>query len=166
MKTDVVNAINARKLDGIDMLLHRPFMTTVITQDSFIDAAKLKAYFEGLFTRRLLRISSLHMEAEADETAQIYTGTFAVARGGTKERYDMADGNSFMIDGRWTATAMKDDGQWKVLALHSGTNFLDNPVLSAIEHSTLYVASGSGAAGVVLGFLVGFFVRRRRAKPA
>jgi hypothetical protein len=166
LKTDVVNAINARKLDSIDVLLHKPFMTTVITQDSFIDAAKLKAYFEGLFTRRLLRISSLHIDAEADETAQIYTGTFAVARGSTKERYDMADGSSFMIDGRWTATALKDDGQWKVLALHSGTNFLDNPVLSAIERSTIYVASGAGAAGVLLGFLVGFFVRRRRAKPA
>jgi ketosteroid isomerase-like protein len=166
LKTDVVNAINARKLDGIDVLLHRPFMTTVITQDSFIDAAKLKAYFEGLFTRRFLRIANLQMEAEADETAQIYTGTFAVARGSTKERYDMADGNSFTIDGRWTATALKDNEQWKVLALHSGTNFLDNPVLSAIERSTLYVASGAGAAGIVLGFLAGFFVRRRRAKPA
>ena len=32
------------------------------------------------------------MEAEADETAQIYTGTFAVARGSTKERYEL---------GRW-----------------------------------------------------------------
>ena len=61
---------------------------------------------------------------------------------------------------------MKDNGQWKVLALHSGTNFLDNPVISAIERSTLYVASGAGAAGIVLGFLAGFFVRRRRAKPA
>ena len=68
LKTDVVNAINARKLDGIDVLLHKPFMTTVITQDSFIDAGKLKAYFEGLFTRRFLRIANLHMEAEADET--------------------------------------------------------------------------------------------------
>jgi MYXO-CTERM domain-containing protein len=39
-------------------------------------------------------------------------------------------------------------------------------VLSAVERSTIYVASGAGAAGVVLGFLVGFFVRRRRPKPA
>ena len=38
-----MNAINARNLDGIDALLHRPFMTTVITQDSFNDAGKLKA---------------------------------------------------------------------------------------------------------------------------
>ena len=53
-----------------------------------------------------------------------------------------------------------------MLAVHTGTNFLDNPVLNAIERSTLYFARGAGAAGVVLGFLVGFFVRRRRAKPA
>jgi hypothetical protein len=166
LKTDVVNAINTRNLGSIDVLLNKPFMATVITQDSFTDPTKLKAYFDDLFTRRFLRIDKLQMEAEADDSAQIYTGTFAVARGGTKERYELADGRSFTLDGRWTATALKDGGQWKVLTLHTGINFLDNPVLGAIERSTLYVAAGACAAGALVGFLVGFFVRRRRAKPA
>ena len=75
------------------------------------------------------------MDAEADELAQIYTGTFAVARGSTKERYELADGRGFDMQGRWTATAIKEDGQWKVLAIHTGTNFLDNPVINAIERN-------------------------------
>jgi hypothetical protein len=55
--------------------------------------------------------------------AQIYTATFAVARGSTKERYELADGRGFDFDGRWTATAIRDNGQWKVLAVHAGQIF-------------------------------------------
>ena len=74
----------------------------------------------------------------------------------------MADGRSFDMAGRWTATMIKEDGQWKLLAIHSGTNFLDNPVLNAVEKSTVYTGGGGLAVGLAVGFLVGFFVRRRR----
>jgi hypothetical protein len=60
------------------------------------------------------------------------------------ERYELADGRGFDIAGRWTATMIKDNGQWRILAIHAGTNFLDNPVINAIE----------------------LFVRRRRPRAA
>jgi ketosteroid isomerase-like protein len=166
LKADVVSAINARNLAGVDALLHKPFLATMITQDSFNDTGKLKGWFEDLFTRKFLRIARIHMEAEADEAAQIYVGTFAVARGSTKERYELADGRGFDIDGRWTATAVKEDGRWTVLAVHSGVNFLDNPVVNAIERHSLTFAAGTAAVGAVIGFLLGFLLRRRRARPA
>ena len=53
-----------------------------------------------------------------------------------------------------------------MLAVHDGTNFLDNPVINAIERTTMTFAGGGAAAGVVVGFLLGFFIRRRRATPA
>ena len=166
LKNDVVAAINSRNLASMDVLMHKPFLATVITQDSFTDAPKLKTWFEELFSRPLLRLTRIHMDADADELAQIYTGTFAVARGGTKERYELADGRGFDIDGRWTATAIKQDGQWKVLAIHTGTNFLFNPVIDAIERNTLTFAAVGAAIGAILGFLIGFFIRRRRPRPA
>jgi ketosteroid isomerase-like protein len=166
LKADVVDAINTRNLARMDTILHKPFLATVITQDSFSDAAALKAYFEGLFSRSIARIARIHMEAEADELSQIYTGTFAVARGSAKERYELADGRGFDMNTRWTATALKENGRWTVLAIHDGTNFLDNPVLDAIERHTLTVAGAAAAAGALAGFLIGFFVRRRRPKVA
>jgi ketosteroid isomerase-like protein len=166
LKTDVVNAINTRDLQRIDTLLNKPFMSTLISQDSFNDVARLKAYFDDLFTRRILRINKLTMEAEADEPAQIYTGTFAVARGSTKEVYELGDGRTFTIPGRWTATTIKDRGQWKILAVHTGVNFIDNPVINAIEKSTSYFTAGGLGVGLVVGFLVGFFVRRKRRVAA
>ena len=162
LKDDVLQAINTRKLDNVDSLMHEPFLATVITQESFSDAPKLKTYFNGLFTRSFLRISRLTIAAEADELSQIHTGTVAVARGSTKERYEMGDGRTFDMAGRWTATAIKEGGNWKVLAVHTGTNFLDNPVLTKVEKSTAYFGGGGLAAGAVAGFLLGFFIRRRR----
>jgi len=163
IKADVLNAINTRNLRGMAAIVHKPFVATVITQDTFTDAGALQAYYDGLFTRSVLRLKKVTMEAEADELSQIYTGTFAVARGSTKELYEMADGRSFDMRGRWTATAIKDGGQWKLLAIHSGTNFLDNPVLTAVEKSTAYTGAGGFAAGLALGVLGTVLIRRRRA---
>jgi hypothetical protein len=167
LKTDVVKAINEKDFQSIDKLLNKPFMSTLISQDSFTDTNKLKAWFDDLFTRRVARISKMTMEAEPDEPAQIYTGTFAVARGGTKETYELADGRTFVIPGRWTATTIKDNnGQWKVLAVHTGVNFLDNPIMTAVEKTTIYFGAGGLAIGAVIGFLLGFFIRRKRAATA
>jgi hypothetical protein len=162
LKTDVITAINTRNVQSMDTLLHKPFMSTLITQDSFTDIERLKAYFDGLFTRPVLRINKITMEAEPDEQAQIYTGTFAVARGSTKEVYELGDGRTYTIPGRWTATTIKDNGQWKVLAVHTGVNFIDNPVMTAVEKSTLYFGAGGVAVGAVIGFVLGFFIHRKR----
>jgi hypothetical protein len=67
LKTEVVNAINTRNVQSMDTLLHKPFMSTLISQDSFTDIPRLKAYFDDLFTRPVLRINKLTMEAEVDE---------------------------------------------------------------------------------------------------
>ena len=138
----------------------------MITQDSFNEAGTLIAWFESLFTRNFLRLSKVQMDADADELAQIYTGTFAVARGSTKERYELADGRGFDMQGRWTATAIKENGQWTVLAVHTGTNFLDNPVINAIERNALYFAGGGAGVGTIVGILCGFLMGRRRARAA
>ena len=163
VKADVLHAINARDLRAMDKLLHRPFSITLVTQDIFTDVAALQGYYDALFTRKLLRMEKITLDAEADELSQIYTGTFAMARGSTKELYELTDGRRFDMHGRWTATLIKEDGQWKVLTIHSGINFLDNPVLTAVEKSTTYVGGGGAVVGLVLGFLLGFFVRRRHA---
>jgi ketosteroid isomerase-like protein len=166
LKTDVINAINTRDMQRVDALLNKPFMSTLVSQDSFTDVNRLKAYYDDLFTRPILRFKKITLAAEADEPAQIYTGTFAVARGSTNDVYELADGRTFTVPGRWTATVIKNGGQWKILAVHTGVNFVDNPVITAIEKSTLYFGAGGVALGAVIGFLVGFFVRRRRRVAA
>lgn len=78
------------------------------------------------------------------------------------ETYELADGRTFAIPTDWTATAMKGNGRWTVLALHDGTDFLDNPVLNAIEQRVMTFTAVGAGVGLVAGFILGLFVRRRR----
>lgn len=162
LKADLSAAVNSRDYAAMQKHMHQPFMATVITQDSFTDLGKLKDYFESLYTRDFLRMKNISIAAEADDLSQIYQGTFALTKGSTKEHYELADGRNFDMDGRWTAVSIKDNGEWKVLAVHAGTNFLDNPVLNAIEKSVVWFGVGGAAGGLLIGFVAGWLLRRAR----
>jgi len=165
LKTELEQAVSKRDFEAAKNLFHQPFMATVITQDSFTDLGTMKNYFDGLFTRDVLRMKEVSIKAEADDLSSIYTGTFAMTRGSTLERYELADGRAFDMKGRWTAVSIKgSDGSWKVLGIHMGTNFLDNPVLNAVERSVLWFGAGGAGLGLLVGFACGWFYWRRRAQ--
>ena len=166
LKEQVTTAINSRDMAVAEKVLHKPFVATVITQDSFNSFEPLKNYFESLYTRTFLGIKNINISAEVDELSQIYEGTYAVARGATHEIYEMKDGRKFALDGRWTAVNTKTEEGWKILAIHTGVNFLDNPVIAAIEESLVWFAAGGFAGGLLLGLVLGWFVCRRRAAVA
>lgn len=162
LRDEAITVVNNKDYALAERILYKPFLATVITQEAFTDFVKVKAYFESLYTRDFLKIQSIKMSADSDDYATIYTGTFAVANGSTKEHYVMADGREFDMNGRWTATTIKDGNDWKILSLHMGTNFLDNPVINAIEQWTKWLAVATGVGGLVLGFLLGWFLKRRK----
>jgi ketosteroid isomerase-like protein len=162
LKADITEAVNKRDYPKAESLLHQPFMATLVTQDSFTAFDKVKAYFENLYTRDFLKMKKVSISAEADDYSQIFQGTFAVNKGSTKEHYELADGRMFDMNGRWTAVTMKENGQWKLVAVHMGTNFLDNPVLSAVENSIKWLVAAAAALGLAAGFLAGWFVKRAR----
>lgn len=164
LKSDLEQAVSKRDFTAFAGLTHQPFMATVVTQDSFTEIDAMKRFYDGLFTRDLLRMQEVSIQAEADELSHIYTGTFAMTRGSTLEKYQLADGRSFEMKGRWTAVSIKEqDGSWKLLGVHMGTNFLDNPVLNAIERSTLWFGAGGAGLGMLIGLASGWLLWRRRA---
>jgi len=164
LKQDALDAANARDYAKAAQVLHPNFVATLVTQDTFTSIEALKKYFEGLYTRDTLRMKKVALGAEADALSDIYQGTFAITRGPTKEHYELADGRSFDLAGRWTAVSLKDkDGRWRIVAAHSGVNFIDNPVIAAIESSIMWIAAGAAAIGLLVGFAGGWFVRRSRA---
>lgn len=163
LKADLEQTVSKRDFTAFAGLTHQPFMATVVTQDSFVDLDAMKRYYDGLFTRDVLRMKEVSIQAEADELSHIFTGTFAMTRGSTLEKYQLADGRGFDMKGRWTAVSIKEpDGSWKLLGIHMGTNFLDNPVLDAIERSALWFGAGGVGLGMVIGLACGWLLWRRR----
>ncbi|MCB1331759.1 MAG: hypothetical protein KDK28_20845 [Maritimibacter sp.] len=108
LKTALVETVNAQDFDRLRALANTPFTATVVTQDHFTDLDAAQAFYEGLFTRKLLKMHRISFEAEADALSTIYTGTVAVTTGTTVETYTLADGRTFDIDGSWTTLSVEE----------------------------------------------------------
>lgn len=158
-------AINEQRFDEVSKFFHPKLRVTTVNQEVITKPEGLEPYFrawvgEGQYVR------SMKMTMEADEVTEFYGeggSRFGVCRGKGVEDYDLTDGRRLLLDTRWTATVVKDgEGRWKILALHLGTNFYDNPIVAQFQAAATKFGAGGLTGGLVLGGLMGFLFGRRR----
>src|SRR5262249_3514462 len=105
---------------------------------------------------------SITINPTVDELSHLY-GNTAVATGSSEDTFHLTDGRSFTAQTRWTATAAKKDGKWLIASFHASTNMFDNPILwIAVRQTAMWSRRGAGVGGLVVGFLLAWFGRRRR----
>jgi hypothetical protein len=85
-------------------------------------------------------------------------GDVAVADGSMEDEFFPVIRGPFKLSSRWSATVAKQDGQWKIVNLHMSSNVFTNTLISELTRTLWYV----GAAGLLIGGLAGWFLRRRR----
>lgn len=161
----VEQGINSEKYAELEPYFHEKMRVTTINQELIFSRPEIGSYFRKLFGTGG-KLKKLHIALKPDALTELYgNDTFGIVRGSGDESYILADGRPFDMKTRWTATVIKDtDGKWRILSLHIGTNFLDNPVLAGVEASVLYFAGGGVVAGLLLSGLICFVVARRKNK--
>ena len=165
LKDVFVEGMSSGNFSKVAPYLHQPFSGTAISQHVMSTPADVQAYLDEILRKPGALVKSIAISPGVDYPTQIYQGTFGVVRGGNKETYTLTDGRVLDFATRWSATVIKDGGQWKLLSIHAGVNFLDNPILAqAGEAVKTYGAAGAGG-GLILGGIIGFLFGRRR-KPA
>ena len=159
----IEDAINARRYDDLAPYFHERLRVTTINQEIISARPEIAGYFNRWFgPGGYLKSLEIHLNADA-LTELSADKTFGVVRGSGIENYILADGRNFDMKTRWTATVIKDtDGAWRILALHIGTNFLDNPILSAAENALRYFTAGGVAVGLAIGAIGGWLFGRRK----
>ncbi|NCF72352.1 MAG: DUF4440 domain-containing protein [Gammaproteobacteria bacterium] len=159
----IQDAVNAQDYGSIAPYFHENLSITTINQEVISTRAEIEPYFDKWFGEGGY-LKTLRMSLDADDLTEFYADTtFGIVRGSGEEDYVLSDSRSFPMKTRWTATVIKDtDGKWRILTLHIGTDFLDNPILAVAENSTKYFAMAGGAAGLVLGLLIMFLWGRSR----
>lgn len=85
-------------------------------------------------------------------------GTVAIADGTMEDEYFPIVRGPFKLNAKWTTTAAKINGEWKVVALHLSANVFNNVLLDEAKKALLTVGLGGLAAGAVIGVLVGKFL--------
>jgi ketosteroid isomerase-like protein len=159
----IETAVNEKRYGDLGQYFHENMRVTTIRQEVLTSREEIEPYFEGWFGAGGF-LSDLEMKLAADALTEFYADkTVGVVEGSGNEDYILADGRTFAMKTRWTATVIKDtDGKWRILTLHIGTDFVDNPLVTEIEAAVKSYALKGGVGGAVLGLILGFLIGRRR----
>lgn len=157
-------AINEQKFENLSEFFHPKLRVTTVNQGSIVKPSELEPYFRS-WVGEDKYVRKMEMSMEADELTEFYGeghSLFGIARGKGTENYDLNDGRHLKLDTRWTATVTKDEqGKWKILALHIGTNFYDNPIVEQFQSATKTYSLVGLVGGLILGLALGLFFGRR-----
>ena len=144
-------AVNEERYNDLAPYFHKDIRVTTINQEIITSREEIATYFNRWFGPDGY-LKKVDMKLTADALTELYANkTFGIVRGTGNENYILSDKRYYEMKTRWTATVIKDtDGKWRILSLHIGTNFLDNPILTEIENSLIYF----GIGGLILGFIL------------
>jgi hypothetical protein len=156
-------SINSGKYEEMESCFVEKVRATTINQEVLSSRSEIPGYFKKWFGPGGY-LKKLQMTLNADGLTELNAEkTFGTVRGSGQEDYTLADGRFFPMKTRWTATVVKDtDGVWRILSIHIGTNFLDNPILAKAESSLGYAAGGGLLAGILLTAGIAFVVVRKK----
>jgi hypothetical protein len=158
----VKEAVNANRLDDLLPLLAKGFSITMVDQTLVTQPGQIKEYFRRYFEAPDAVLKSVRIEPEADVLTEFLDETTGVNHGTSTDTYTLRSGRQVVFRTRWSGTFRKYDDQWKIVSLHVGTNFLDNPLLQAAEATRYLWGAGGLVLGAVAGGLGGWWLTRRR----
>lgn len=161
----IEQAVNSEHYDQLGQYFHKNMRVTTSNQEFLTSNEDITKFFNFWFGPGGF-LKKVEMKLEADALTEFYADkTIGIVRGSGVENCYLSDSRFFPMKTRWTATVIKDeDGKWRILSLHIGVNFLDNPVLNVAKESTNYIVAAGAAVGFAIGLLIGILVWRKRRK--
>ena len=150
-------AIGINNLDSSTLApcFAKEFAFTTVTQSVLTNQAQVQDFFDRMFRAKDALLSGMKTEPTADILTRFIDQNTGVCYGGTKDTYTLKSGEAVTMTNRWSATVVKENGEWKVAMVHVGTDFLNNPVLDRAAAFAKKLAIGAGIGGLVLGIILG-----------
>jgi ketosteroid isomerase-like protein len=156
LRTNVIEAITRGDFDRTLTFVHTNVVVTWQNAEVCRGHAGLRAFFERLGKNAF---KGYRVPPMPDELTILHGGDTGVSFGQTVARYTLF-GKDYDFTNRWTATLVKDNGQWQLAAYHVSNNVLNNPLLNGAKSLLYWVAGSTLAVGFVIGIFVGRIGRR------
>jgi ketosteroid isomerase-like protein len=160
LRDKVTQAIDNQDIKALSSCFAREFAFTTVNQTTVTNEAQLQDFFDRMFRSSDALVTSMKTEPQADIMTRFVDANTGVCYGSSKDTYTMKSGKVVEMNVRWSATVVKESGEWKVVIAHVGTDFLDNPVLDGMKQFAKIAAVGAGIGGLVAGFLIGRLLGR------
>lgn len=146
---NATKAINNEDVETLASFFTKDFVFVAVDQSVLTSSAAMKAYYNRMLHEDGSPVTSFKMSPQADVPTRWIDADTGWCYGTSDDRYTLRrNGREVHMPSRWTATVVRQNGQWKVAAVHTGVNFMDNPVLAAQKISTIVLVAGN--AGILL----------------
>jgi ketosteroid isomerase-like protein len=164
LRERTVNAVNKRDPDAVMKELHPDIVFTAMDTEVVRGIPAAKAYYQKMFVGAARIVEGFSLTVEPDAAASLYeNGKVAISRGSSNAHFKLATGTEFDVPLRWSATLLRENNKWTIANLQFTANMFNNPILDVLKSSMKWVALGTGVAALIVGFLLGWLVRRRSA---
>ena len=157
--------IRATNESNIDALLGHLHPNVVVTwQNAEVSRGRegVREYLTRMTSGPDRIVARFQTNATVDELTVLYGGDMGIAFGSSNDRFELVDGKNFDLNGRWSATLVREDGRWLVANFHASTNLFDNPVLNLATRYAVWAGVGGLVVGALLTLAVAAVLRRRQ----
>jgi ketosteroid isomerase-like protein len=162
----LIESFNKRDVDGLLKHVHKDVVVTWQNGEVSRGHAGIRKYFERMLVGDNSVVVEIKADPELPELSSLYGGktpNTAVAYGTLNDHYQLRDGMDFKMNSLFSATLVKENGQWWIVNFHASTNMFDNEVLHQTVKKTMIYSAGAGlAAGLLLAGIVWFVVGKMR----
>jgi len=164
LRNRVITAVEKQDVEALVSCFSRDFVFITSTQDALTSQADIQAFMDRMFHGENALVEGVKTHAEADILTRFLGDDVGICYGSSEDVYTMKSGSIVRMKLRWSATVLREDGEWKVAVAHVGVDFLDNPVLDEVLNSSRRMGFAEGLIGLFIGAFVGWFFGRRKGR--
>ncbi|NRA36752.1 MAG: hypothetical protein HRU15_01315 [Planctomycetes bacterium] len=158
----VSKAFNERNVADLVSFFGAEFQMILADQSVYEDKAGLDSMVQQWFTAPDAPLTDLQFKPAADKESVFYNDNLVLSLGSSEDTYILKNGESVVMNSRWSATLIKKEGKWKIINLHTGINVTDNAMLSAVTDKMMNMIYILTVVALIIGAIVGFVVGKRR----
>lgn len=165
MRDGFSDAINKGDIDRQLAYLHPNVVVTWHNAEISRGRDAVRAYYDRMMSGPKKIVEKYTADLTVDELTILYGGDIGVSFGSAVEHFHLSGGKSFDLNARWSATLVKENGEWLIANLHASNNLFDNPILTMTRKTSYWIGVICGVVGLVVGWLIGRAGKRAPSTP-
>ena len=166
LRDSLMDAYEKRDIDELLKHIHEKAVITWQNGERNRGPEELREFYRKMMSGEDRIVADVKSKLTINDLSVLYGGDTAVSYGELDDEFKLTNGSQFKLHSRWTATAVREGGQWVISSFHISSNLFDNPILDAAKGLVMTVGAVAGGTGLLLGMVLVAVTARIRKRKA
>lgn len=123
-------ALNAQDLDALTACFTKNFAFTTVDQTVLTSTLSMQKYYDRMLRQKDSPVTSYKITPIVEIPTVFLDQNTGYSCGTSDDAYTLRKGGRTVhMPCHWTATVVRENGEWKLATMHTGVNVMDNTVL-------------------------------------